>query len=319
MTDRPPLPNFFVVGTGKAGTTSLHDYLGQHPQVFMSPVKEPAYFASEVRAANLTPAFQRHLAIQTKSLPDRLQDGRPVKPLGWLASEWEDYERLFQGVRGESAIGDASPIYLWSETAAKNIQARVPDARIVMILRDPAERAFSHYLHQLAVGFTRATFREHIEACARNEDRTISTLYPFLEIGLYYQQVKRFLDRFPQSHIRIYWYEEDWRQPARMLADLFAFLNVDADFQVDTSRKSLERRAPRMATLSYALKKYQVWYPLRSLVPKGLRPSLSRLAFRRGKSLTMQPADRQYLIDYYREDIGRLATLLDRDLSAWLQ
>ena len=67
-----------------------------------------------------------------------------------------------------------------------------------MILRDPAERAFSHYLHQLSVGLTRATFREHIEACARGGQRTIGTLYPFLEIGLYYHQVKRYLERFSE-------------------------------------------------------------------------------------------------------------------------
>ena len=318
-TDRPPLPNFFVVGTGKAGTTSLHDYLGQHPQIYMSPVKEPSYFASEIRAANLSEQFQRHVQKQTAELPKRLNDGLPVKPLGWLAFEWEDYLRLFQGVRDETAIGDASASYLWSESAAQNIWARVPEARIVMILRDPAERAFSHYLHQLAVGLTRSSFREHIEACARGGHRTIGTLYPFLEIGLYHHQVKRYLERFPRDHIRIYWYEEDWQQPARMLADLFAFLGVDPAFQPDTSQKRLERRAPRLAGLSYFLKKYNVWYPLRAMVPARLRPSLKKAAFRRGKSLTMDPKDRQYLVDYYREDILQLATLLDRDLSGWLR
>jgi len=315
---RPPLPNFFIVGTGKAGTTSLHDYLGQHPQIYMSPVKEPSYFASEIRAANLSGQFQRHVQKQSRELPKRLKDGLPVKPLGWLAFEWEDYLRLFQGVRDETAIGDASPSYLWSETAAQNIWSRVPEARIAMVLRDPAERAFSHYLHQLAVGLTKATFREHIEACARGGHRTIGTLYPFLEIGLYHQQVKRYLDRFPRDHIRIYWYEQDWRQPLRLLADLFQFLDVDPSFQPDISRKSLERRAPRWPGLSYILKKFNVWYPLRALVPPRWRPSLSKVAFRRGQSLVMDPKDRQYLVDYYREDILKLAALVDRDLSGWL-
>jgi hypothetical protein len=120
VTGRPPLPNFFIVGAGKAGTSSLHDYLGQRPQIYMSAVKEPAYFASEIRAENLSEQFQRHVQLQSRELPKRLSDGRPVKPLGWLAFEWEDYERLFQGVRGETAIGEASPIYLWSKTAGSD-------------------------------------------------------------------------------------------------------------------------------------------------------------------------------------------------------
>ena len=106
----PPLPNFFIVGTGKAGTTSLHDYLGQHPQVYMSPVKEPGWFASEIRPENLSEQFQRHVRKQSLELAGRLGDGLPVKPFGWLVSEWEDYVRLFQGVRQEIAIGEASPI-----------------------------------------------------------------------------------------------------------------------------------------------------------------------------------------------------------------
>ena len=316
---RLSLPNFFIVGTGKAGTTSLHDYLGQHPQIYMSPVKEPGYFASEIRAANLSKALQRHVQKQTRGLAKLLNDGLPVKPLGWLAFEWEDYLRLFQGVRGEIAIGDATPSYLWSVTAAENIRQRVPEARVVMILRDPAERAFSHYLHQLSVGVTRATFREHIEACVRGGKQTIDATYPFLEVGLYYEQVKRYLERFPRDRIRIYWYEQDWRQPWRLMADLFAFLGVDPKFQPDISRRSLERRAPRWPALSYFLKRYNVWYPLRALVPSGFTGSLRKVVFRRAKSLVLDPRDRRYLVDYYREDILQLERLLDRDLSGWLR
>jgi Sulfotransferase domain len=93
-----------------------------------------------------------------------------------------------------------------------------------MILRDPAERAYSQYLHQLAEGLTRYTFRRQCEICARGEGRQLSILHPFQEVGLYHRQVERYLDRFPRANIRFYWYEEDWRQPARLLADLSRFL-----------------------------------------------------------------------------------------------
>lgn len=312
-------PNFFIVGTGKAGTTSLYDYLRQHPQIYMSPVKEPCYFASEIRAEFLSPPLQRHQALQFLELARLLDDGEPIKPFGWIAGEWHDYLRLFRRANGEKAIGEASAAYLWSPTAAVNIHARFPDAKIIMILRDPAERAFSQYLHQLSVGLTGATFREHLEECARGGERKLSVLYPFLEIGLYHQQVKRFLDLFPRGQIRIYWYEEAWRQPATLLADVFRFLDVDAAFEPDLSRRSHERRAPRLLGPHHLLKKSGYWYPLRALVPGRLLPSFRRFAFRRGRSLTICPEDRRYLIDYYRDDIQDLAVLLDRDLSAWLR
>src|SRR5579872_40959 len=111
------LPNFFIVGTGKAGTTSLYQYLRQHPEIYMSPVKEPCYFAEEIRGQNLAAAAQRHVALQSRKLPELLGGG-PTAPLGWLTGEWNDYLRLFEGAKGEKAIGEASAAYLWSETAA---------------------------------------------------------------------------------------------------------------------------------------------------------------------------------------------------------
>jgi hypothetical protein len=315
----PQLPNFLIVGAGKAGTTSLYHYLRQHPQIYMSPVKEPGYFAPEIRAEKLGEAMRRHVALQSQSLAAVLNDGEPTKPYGWIAAEWEDYCRLFRAANGAKAIGEATPAYLWSASAAANICARLPDARIIMILRDPAERAFSQYLHQLSVGLTAASFRAHLEACVRGGHRELSPVYPFLEIGLYYEQVKRFLDIFPRTQVRIYWYEEAWRDPASLLADVFRFLEVNAEFGPDLSERSHQRRAPRSARLHYFLKRSHIWYSLRSLVPDRHLGSLRRLAFRSGPSLRMDPADRQYLVDYYRDDIHHLALLLDRDLSAWLR
>jgi hypothetical protein len=313
----PALPNFFIVGTGKAGTTSLYHYLQQHPQIYMSPVKEPCYFASEIRADNLTATYQRHIRRMSQSLPERLGGGRPVRPLGWLVSEWEDYLGLFQGVQTETAIGEASVAYLWSETAAANIASRLPDAKIILILRDPSERAFSQYLHQLSVGLTYSTFREHIEKCVQNQDRKLGAHYPLLEVGLYSRQVKRYLDLFPRNNIRIYWYEEDWRKPNWLLEDLFKFLNVDT-YSANTSDKRLQRRAPRFAAMNYALKQFGITHQLREFAPSWLRSTARRLLFRNGSAVKMNSTDRQYLIDYYREDIKNLSSLLNRDLTTWL-
>ena len=315
---RGALPNFFIVGAGKSGTTSLYHYLRQHPQIYMSPIKEPCYFASEVRVENLAPSYRRHVRRMSRRLPEVLAAVNSVKPLGWLVSEWDDYLRLFQNVEGQTAIGEASAAYLWSTTAASNIAVRRPDARIVMILRDPAERAFSQYLHQLAAGLIHCSFRKHIQQCIRNDRNDISAQYPLLEIGLYYDQVKRYLERFPRHNIRIYWYDEAWRDPGVLLADLFRFLAVDPTYRPDTSRRSLERRAPRFPAVNHVLKRFEIAHCLNEASPSALRPIVRRLLFQSGPALRMDARDRQYLVDYYREDVMKLAALLDRDLSAWL-
>lgn len=297
-----PLPNFFVVGTGKAGTTSLFRYLQQHPQIFMSPVKEPSYFAAEIRAENLSAEFRRHAARQSGDVNR------------WLIADWDAYQRLFEGA-GESAvaIGEATPSYLWSATAAANIHERLPHAKIVMILRDPAERAYSHYLALVTEGLIAGSFRDHLEQCVRATAPWIGPWYPFLEVGLYSEQVRRFRERFPREAIRIYWYEEAWREPAAFLRNLFAFLGVDPAFPVDFSARSLERRAPRFQRIRHALKKHDMLQPLSRWVPAALR----KAAFQAAPRMTAE--DRQWLVDYYRDDIRKLGALLDRDLGSWLR
>jgi hypothetical protein len=284
----------------------------------MSPVKEPCYFASEVRIENLATRHLKHVRRQSASLSGILNDGKPVNRLGWLFSEWDEYLRLFQSAKSQRAIGEASPVYLWSESAAAGIASRLPNARIVMILRDPAERAFSQYLHQLRTGLIHATFRQHIARCMRNRGQKLSAYYPFLEVGLYYNQVRRYLARFPRNNIRIYWYEEAWRNTDFLFSDLFEFLGVDHTFRPDTSKQSLSRRAPRFPVLNYAAKGLEWTHQLYQAVPSSLRAPIRKFLSSKPNNLVLDRKDRQYLVDFYRDDIGKLATLLNRDLSGWL-
>src|SRR5437667_6743260 len=105
------LPNFFIVGTGKAGTTSLYNYLRQHPQIYMSPIKEPCYFASEVCPENLAETHLRHIRRMSQQHRNTT-GGESLRSFGWLVKEWSDYLRLFENVQNEIAIGEASVVYL---------------------------------------------------------------------------------------------------------------------------------------------------------------------------------------------------------------
>ena len=146
MSSSPPMPNFFIVGAPKAGTTSLYHYLDQHPDVYMSPVKEPCHFSEEIRLQNFSQEMLP--GVKPTCAPSRstLRGPMTEKRFGGVGMEWDDYLRLFENVKGEAAIGEASALDLGSKTAARNIQLRVPNARILMVLREPVGRAFSNTL-----------------------------------------------------------------------------------------------------------------------------------------------------------------------------
>jgi hypothetical protein len=318
MTRPLKWPNFFIVGAPKAGTTALYAYLDQHPQVYMSPLKEPSYFASELRAENFTAELRPRIAREMRALQQYLCGDMREKRFGGLVSTWEDYLKLYRNVTDQQAIGEATASYLWSPTAARNIAARIPDARIIINLRNPVDRAYSQYLQMLSVGVIHGSFRELIDASLRCTEKRLGIAWPLLEYGCYAEQIERYYLEFRRSQIHISYYEDLQRSPQRLMADLFQFLCIDAGFVPDMSRRHHEPVIPRLNSLAYRLKRSGLWPYLRGLAPAPLGPQLRSLLVRSRSSLQMQPTDREFLTDYYRDDIARLASLLDRDLSAWL-
>jgi hypothetical protein len=312
------LPNFFIVGAPKAGTTSLYSYLRQHPQIYMSPIKEPNYFADEMRLDNFVKEARPRIAAEMRDLQEYLRgDMRQTRFGGWVSS-WEDYLKLFRNAADEIAIGEATPCYLWSETAARNIAARIPEAKIIINLRNPIDRAYSQYLHMVTVGSTRRSFRDQIHANLGCESMLLGPLRPLLEFGRYSEQVARYLGRFPPAQIHISFYEELQQAPESLLSELFSFLGVDPSFAPDLSFRHTVPRIPKLLRLTYFMKKWGIWGHLRKLTPQPLVSRWSPLLLRERATLTMDTADRAFLSDYYRNDIEKLARLLNRDLSAWL-
>lgn len=285
----------------------------------MSPVKEPCYFASEVRLEHFSREFESSARRSNRRLHKYLEGSMAGVDPGGIVSDWADYLKLFKNVDGEIAIGEASVCYLWSPTAAINIRSGIPQAKIVMILRNPADRAFSQYMQYAANGLVRRSFREQIESSERNTRCEFDTLYPFLEYGQYYEQVKAYLALFPRANVRICLYEEAWNDPARFLKSIFEFLGVDSEFRADVSRRSLQARMPRALTAQYLLRKSGLTPRLKTLLPKMVREGVRKSLFKSTDSQAMDAHDRTYLRDYYRDDVENLSSLLDRDLGAWLK
>jgi hypothetical protein len=315
----PTLPNFFIVGAPKTGTTSLYKYLCQHPQIYMSSIKEPCYFASDVRMERLGDALQATAKQRSEGLRAYLSGPMSGPAPTGIITEWTDYLKLFQNAGALKARGEASVCYLWSAAAAANISAKVPDAKIIMILRDPANRAYSEYLMGVTEGLVSASFRTQIARAIASTDTTIGPLYPFLEHGRYYDQVKRYFDLFPRENIHILWYEQDWRQPRLLLGNIFRFLGIDSRFEVDLTRRLREGRVPRSIANYSLLKRSGIGHQIKRAIPQPVWRRLKNLLFKQAPSAAaMDPRDRSRLQDYYRDDIGRLSLLVDRDLSSWL-
>jgi Sulfotransferase family len=311
-------PNFFIVGAPKAGTSSLYHYLDQHPDIYMSPIKEPCYFSLESRPENFVPYLRARGERTERETHEYLQGPMDRKLSGGIVREWDDYRRLFAHVSGERAVGEASVAYLWSKTAAAGIAERFPEARILMVLRSPADRAFSQYLHALSDCHISQSFREYVKASLRHSGEGMGIHEPFLEMGFYAEQVQRYLKYFPRDQIGIWFYEETLVRPREFMREVLEFLGVDPEFEPDTSTRYHEPRIARLVKPNQMLQRLRVVEMCRRITPAPIKSLLRRVVYRPKGSVQMLQEDRALMLDFYRSDIHRLEEILGRDLGAWL-
>jgi hypothetical protein len=162
------------------------------------------------------------------------------------------------------------------------------------------------------------SFREHIDAALRSTSPKIGELYPFLEFGRYSEQVQRYYDQFPSDRVRVFFYEDYQRDPLALLRSIFRFLAVDESFVPDLRQRHMEARVPRSFAVHQFLRQSGIQRSAGLLIPRGLHRVLRPVVYRRRQSMTLGPADRARLADFYRADIDKLAALLRKDLSSWL-
>lgn len=295
------LPNFLIIGAAKAGTTSLYSYLDQHPQIYMSAEKEPRFFALEGE----TPHFQ-----------GPTQNINQFSVTGLAA-----YQQLFDGVTDEIAIGEASTLYLHSPKALERIRHYIPDAKIVVGLRDPAERAFSSYVHLVRDGFEPLSFPESLSAEPERIQSNWQPLWFYQQRGFYARQLEQYFKAFGAENIQVYLYEDLAANSLAVAQEIYRFLSVDATFRPDLTRENVSgvpknKRIQRLLTQDNFLKAV-----IKPLVPKQLRRGMVDKVKQQnlGKKPTLLPEIRQQLADLYREDVLHLQDLIGRDLSGWLK
>lgn len=293
-------PNFLIIGAAKAGTTSLYDYLNQHPQIYMSSPKEPRFFALE---------------------GEKLDFRGPARAINQTSvTTWKEYCQLFQDVTTETAIGEASTIYLSDSQAPKRIQHYIPDVKLIAILRDPAERAFSSYMHLVRDGYETLSFAEALEAESDRIKENWQPLWYYRKRGFYYQQLQKYFELFPPEQIKIYLYEDLVNDSIAVIQDLARALEVDDTFKPNLTKQNVSG-VPKNRLLQKVLtRKNPLKSILKPLLPKSLRKSVLQDLTKRnlGAKPTLSPQMRQNLIAIYREDILQLEKLIQRDLSQWL-
>ncbi len=270
------LPNFLVIGAAKAGTTSLYHYLRQHPDVYMSPVKEPRYYSREA-----TPRQQRTLR--------------------------RAYERLFDAVRSERAIGEASPQYLPSTAAPARIAAALPGVRLIVSLRNPADRAYSSYLGRL---------RGARESRGIEEAMRPGTYY--VETSRYAPALARYYREFARDQIKVMLYEDLSADVHGLMRELFRFLEVDPTFVPDLRVRHNPAMVPRWpranAVLLGAVTVARNVLPER-LTGTGLAGRVQRSLLRKPDPLP--PEVRRRLLVEFRDDIRETEALIGRSLEHW--
>ncbi|MEM8502897.1 MAG: sulfotransferase domain-containing protein [Cyanobacteria bacterium P01_D01_bin.1] len=293
-------PNFLIIGAAKAGTSSLYHYLNEHPQVFMSPVKEPRFFAPELYTDYLKDPY-RSGAKEHRSSPMTL----------------EEYLALFAGVSDETAIGEASTEYLYVSKTPERIKAQLPDVKIIAVLRDPAERAYSAFCYQVRDGCEHLSFEE---ALAQEDSRRVEKKrwpgWHYKRVGFYYEQIKRYFDLFEREQIKIYLNENLQADSGAVVQDACRFLNIEDTFTPDLTHRNVSAIPKNMALQNLLIKDNPLKTLVRPFIPVGLRKSIRSQNLKKKPALS--PDIRQALIADYREDILQLQALIQKDLSSWL-
>ncbi len=320
------LPNFLIIGAAKSGTTSLYRYLDQHPEIYMSSNKEPKFFA-----------------LEGVDLDSFTGPGDASWLKNTTITDLSEYEELFEGVKQEKAIGEASTIYLYSPNCPNRIKHYIPNAKLIVILRQPIQQAFSMFLHHLRSGFYQeyladnepGYLEQHFsEEFLKSKELAETWLYHwhYKELSAYYTQLKRYFEVFDPSNIKVFLFEDLQQNRPKLLRETFEFLGVDATFippnltQKYNAHKDLNYKPKNKTIHRFLMQPNLVKSWIKPLLPQKVRGNLNFWLRKRNLVTTntplqvkLSPEMRHQLTEVHRDEILKLQELIQRDLSHWLR
>jgi hypothetical protein len=298
------LPDFLVIGAPKAGTTALHAALAQHPGLYMSPIKEPKHFLTDGPPP-------------TRGGPGDVQTYRQHI---WRRA---DYEALFDGAPEGTLRGESTPLYMYDPEAMRRIRQAIPDAKLIVILRDPVERAHSNWTHLWSAGLE--PIGDFVLACAEEQrriDAGWASFWHYTRLSRYGEQLEHVFSLFPREQVHVIRYRQLVDEPAKTLDEIFRFLGVARGVVTEIPRQNVTSHPEATLahrTVALLLRAYAA---LGRFLPVAVSDALTgRLErFLQRHSRERQPLgweQRQELIPRFGTDLELLERVLGADFGDW--
>jgi hypothetical protein len=288
------LPNFIVIGAPKSGTTSLFKYLDQHPEIYLPIRKELHYFSYENLKKNSNGPGDREI-------------------LQRLCATSQEYENNYISVKDENAIGEISPSYLYYSHVSEKILSKLGRIKIIVILRNPIEKAYSQYIHLLSERRESLPFYDALMAERNRQKSGWFDFWLYAESTLYSDRIKRYITVFGKDKVKILLFDNLVSTPEEFMRDLFNFLAVDDSFCCDISRGFNKSRIPRVKIMSDLMKKpNSLKSMIKTVVPEKIRSPLRETLMNLNaiKKPAMDSKSREYLRKYFGADVKNLQELL---------
>lgn len=293
-------PDFHIIGGARCGTTALIRILEQHPDIYISKRKEPHFFALAGQDVNYQgPGDQE--AINEVAV-----------------TNWADYQDLYAARNGQSAAGEGSvsSLYFYQQAVA-NLKQYAPDTKLIAILRNPVERAYSSYMYQITNGYEPETdFMTALDQEKQRIDAGWHHIWHYIQMGMFAEQVRAFQEAFGSDQFKVVLFDDFKKDGQGVVADLCRFIGVPDDVPLDTSKQVNLSGVPKNEALQKVLRKPSLIKSLVKLVtPASLRAKIRNANLSKPR---MSAEARAWLCEVFREDVGRLGDLLGRDLSHWV-
>jgi hypothetical protein len=299
------LPDFLVAGVPKAGTTALHAALSGHPGLYLSPIKEPKFFLTD----GPPPA-----------------KGGPGDALTYREHIWQrdKYEALFDAAAPGTLRGESTPLYLYEPEAMRRIGKTIPDVKLIMIIRDPVERAHSNWTHLWSAGLEPEG--DFLNACAQEDRRIAGGWAPFWHytgLGKYGEQLAHAFTLFPREQVLVLRYRLLIDEPAATLDRICAFLGIETGLLTEIPRQNVTAHPDPTPAYRAAALGVRASDAVGRLLPGNVATAAThRLErFLQRDARERQPLSwdqRQALLPVFADDIRVLQTVLHDDFSDWL-
>ncbi len=276
-----PLPNFIAIGAQRCGTTWLTANLRTHPQVFIPPARKEVHF------------FDQHYE----------------RGIGWYESYFPDNSIK----SSHRAIGEITPRYIFDSSVPSRIADHLPSVRLLAILRNPVDRAYSHYGLRVRDQGIQTDFRSFIEMNIENNDDVF-------ERGKYSQQLRRYLEYFEEDQIHIVIFERFVNNPEQVRSEVADFLGISPHQFSEPEEKQNASYIPRFPRLRASVRRiadFLRWYGGDWIVEQAKAAGIPHMFGNAGSLPPMEPDDRRYLADHYEQEIRELESLLSVDLGQW--